>query len=613
MEAVHQESNLQAGSSSIEPINMTDANERQNDEHTRDGSTDCLGRPADKGKTGGWKSGLLLLVNQGLGALAFVAVEVNLVLFSTRVLKQTNAEAANTFSQWMGTVSFFSLIGAFLSDSYLGRYMTCVIFQVIFLLGLIMLSTVSYFSLLTPHGCGKVGFLCDSQSKLDMAVFYMSIYLIALGNGGYEPSLATLGADQFDEEDENEKRSKVSFFSYFYIALNLGSMLSETVLAYMQNLGKWVLGFWISTACGFIGLAVFLSGSLRYRHFKPCGNPISRFSQVIVASFKKMKLEIPPNGEGLHESHANAGATSGARKIHHTNDFRFLDRAAVISPEDMVIMTTRSDGFDPWSVCTVTQVEEVKCVLRLIPIWLCTIFYFLGFIQMLSLFVEQGAAMYTKINSFHIPPASMTVFDIVSISAFIVIYDNLIRPYYTKVTKHTPRGPSELQRMGIGFAFSIGAMIAAGLVEQQRLKYAKEGAEELSSLHLFWQIPQYIILGISEAFMYVAQLEFFAAQIPDALKSLGVGLSMSSTAIGSYLTSILLSAVMVITTRNGSPGWIPPNLNDGHMDRFFFLSAGITTINLLMFVYCAKRYKSISLEKRDGTEEAQPPPPQTLP
>ncbi|XP_039029919.1 protein NRT1/ PTR FAMILY 7.2-like [Hibiscus syriacus] len=65
---------------------------------------------------------MFILVNQGLVTLAFAAVEVNLVLFSKSVLRQTNAEATNTFSRWMGTVYLFSLMGAFLSDSYLGRY-----------------------------------------------------------------------------------------------------------------------------------------------------------------------------------------------------------------------------------------------------------------------------------------------------------------------------------------------------------------------------------------------------------------------------------------------------------------------------------------------------------
>lgn len=79
-------------------------------------------------------------VNQGLATLAFFGVEVNLVLFLTRVLQQDNAEAANTVSKWTGTVYIFSLLGAFLSDSYWGRYKTCAIFQAIFVIVSVSLS-----------------------------------------------------------------------------------------------------------------------------------------------------------------------------------------------------------------------------------------------------------------------------------------------------------------------------------------------------------------------------------------------------------------------------------------------------------------------------------------
>jgi peptide/histidine transporter 3/4 len=70
--------------------------------------------------------------NQCLATLAFFGVGVNLVLFLTRVLGQSNADAANSVSKWTGTVYLCSLIGAFLSDSYWGRYLTCAVFQLIF-------------------------------------------------------------------------------------------------------------------------------------------------------------------------------------------------------------------------------------------------------------------------------------------------------------------------------------------------------------------------------------------------------------------------------------------------------------------------------------------------
>lgn len=73
-------------------------------------------------------------MNQGLVTLAFFGVGVNLVLFLTRVMGQDNADAANNVSKWTGTVYVFSLLGAFLSDSYLGRFKTCAVFQAIFVI-----------------------------------------------------------------------------------------------------------------------------------------------------------------------------------------------------------------------------------------------------------------------------------------------------------------------------------------------------------------------------------------------------------------------------------------------------------------------------------------------
>lgn len=283
---------------------------------------------------------------------------------------------------------------------------------------------------------------------------------------------------------------------------------------------------------------------------------------------------------------------------------RFLDRAAFLTAEDKVALGS-NHSHNPWHLCTITQVEEVKCVLRLIPIWLCSIFYSMVFIQMTSLFIIQGAAMDTSISRFQVPPASMTVFDIASISAFIILYDRLIVPCYTKLMKKPPSELSELERMGIGLLVMIAAIVAAGLVEIDRLRHTIESGNELSSLSIFWQVPQYVILGISEAFMYVGQLEFFMAQIPDGLKSLGIGLCMSSSSLGSYLSSLFLTVVMTITTRGGQPGWVPSNLNEGHMDRFFFLSVVLTALNLVAFIFCAKRHKGILLEQRGEAKEME--------
>ncbi|KAL4178491.1 hypothetical protein AMTRI_Chr13g82570 [Amborella trichopoda] len=572
--------------------------ERESEMYTRDGSVDRHGRPAIKATTGGWNAAILILVNQGLATLAFFGVGVNLVLFLTRVLKQSNAEAANNVSKWTGTVYIFSLVGAFLSDSYWGRYKTCAVFQLIFVLGLVMLSIISYLFLLHPSGCGHVGSPCKTPSSIIIGVFYLSIYLIALGNGGYQPSIATFGADQFDEEDPQEGHAKVAFFSYFYLALNLGSLFSNTILGYFEDEGKWALGFWMSSGSAFIALVLFIGGTPWYRHFAPGGNPLSRFSQVMVASFKKWRVEAPSRDSELFEVNGKESTISGSRKILHTHEFKFLDKAATVTKKDF---TEDRSTRDPWFLCTVTQVEEVKCILRLLPIWLCTIIYSVVFTQMASLFVEQGAAMKTDIIGFHIPPASMSMFDILSVAAFILFYRRFLIPCLHKIIKNS-KGITELQRMGVGLIIAIIAMISAGTVEVMRLKYATE-VDKPSSLSILWQIPQYVLIGASEVFMYVGQLEFFNGQTPDGLKSFGSALCMTSISFGNYVSSLLVSIVMDITRKDHEAGWIPGNLNKGHMDRFYFLLAILTAVDFVLYVICAKGYRPISLEIRDEDEE----------
>ncbi|KAK2976751.1 hypothetical protein RJ640_024158 [Escallonia rubra] len=575
---------------------------KKQEECTLDGTVDQHGQPAIRERTGTWFAAILILVNQGLATLAFFGVGVNLVLFLTRVMGQDNAEAANSVSKWTGTVYIFSLLGAFLSDSYWGRYKTCAIFQAIFVVGLVSFSLSSHIFLVKPDGCGSEQTPCGSHSKVQIALFYVSIYLIALGNGGYQPNIATLGADQFDEDHPKEAHSKVAFFSYFYLALNLGSLFSNTVLGYFEDKGIWALGFWASTASAVVALGLFLIGTPRYRHFIPKGNPLSRVCQVVIAATRKWKVEIPSSGEELYVKEIS---NNGERNLLHTEGFKFLDRAAVITSKENTL--NQGGSHSPWRLCPVTQVEEVKCILRLLPIWLCTILYSVVFTQMASLFVEQGAAMKTTIANFHIPPASMSSFDILSVAAFIFIYRRVLDPLVARFKKSSPNGLSELQRMGIGLVIAVMAMVAAGIVEHFRLKSSSSSSNS-SSLSIFWQIPQYVLIGASEVFMYVGQLEFFNKEAPAGLKSFGSALCMTSISLGNYVSSLLVTIVMKISASDAMPGWIPGNLNKGHLDRFYFLLAALTTGDFVVYLICANWYQCIKLEGKiseEGNKEEQ--------
>lgn len=65
-------------------------------------------------------------------------------------------------------------------------------------------------------------------------MLYLGLYLIALGNGGIKPNVSSMGADQFDESHENERKHMSSFFNWYYFIISIGSLLSVTVFVYIQ-------------------------------------------------------------------------------------------------------------------------------------------------------------------------------------------------------------------------------------------------------------------------------------------------------------------------------------------------------------------------------------------
>lgn len=154
------------------------------------------------------------------------------------------------------------------------------------------------------------------------------------------------------------------------------------------------------------------------------------------------------------------------------------------------------------------------------------------------------------------------------------------------------RGFSQLTRMGIGLVISIIAMIVAGLLEVARLHIIScdnlYDSKDYLPISIFWQVPQYFLIGAAEVFTFIGQLEFFYDQAPDAMRSMCSALSLTTVALGMYLSSLLVTIVTNITARNGNLGWIPDNLNRGHLDYFFWLLAIMSFVNFLFYLLVAK-------------------------
>ncbi|XP_058109268.1 protein NRT1/ PTR FAMILY 8.1-like [Magnolia sinica] len=557
---------------------------QEDDIYTKDGTVDVHSKPAVKKETGNWKACPYILGNECCERLAYYGMGTNLVNYLKLRLNQGNATAANNVTNWSGTCYIMPLFGAFLADAYLGRYWTIASFSVIYVFGMTLLTVSASVHGLKPSCNAGV---CH-PTKGQTSTFYVALYLIALGTGGIKPCVSSFGADQFDETDESEKKRKSSFFNWFYLSINIGALLASSVLVWIQMNVGWGWGFGIPAVAMAIAVVSFFSGTRLYRLQKPGGSPLTRIFQVIVASFRKLHVKVPADESLLYENADEESVIRGSRKLDHTTQFKFFDKAAVVmGAEDT------KGNINPWRLCTVTQVEELKSIVRLLPIWATGIMFATVYSQMSTMFVLQGNTMDPHMGpKFKIPSASLSIFDTIAVIFWVPIYDQIIVPMARAYTGHH-RGFTQLQRMGIGLVISIFSMVAAGILELVRLSMVKRhnyyDLEQLP-ISIFWQIPQYFIVGAAEVFTFIGQLEFFYDQAPDAMRSLCTALSLTTVALGNYLSTLLVTIVTHVTTKHGKLGWIPDNLNRGHLDYFYWLLAILSLLNFVVYLWIARWY-----------------------
>lgn len=157
---------------------------------------------------------------------------------------------------------------------------------------------------------------CEQPNGLQLGVFYLSLYLLALGIGGLKSSVSGFGTDQFDEKDEKEKTQMTLFFSRFFFFISTGTLLAVTLLVYLQDeVGRsWAYG--ICCIATFLALLLFLSGTMRYRYKKSAGSPVVQIFQVIAAASRKKKLQLPSSVSFLYEDCAMAS------RINNTDQFQ---------------------------------------------------------------------------------------------------------------------------------------------------------------------------------------------------------------------------------------------------------------------------------------------------
>lgn len=553
-------------------------------------------KEADLSKTGGWIAAFFIFGNEMAERMAYFGLSVNMVAFMFYVMHRPFSSSSNAVNNFLGISQASSVLGGFLADAYLGRYKTIAIFTTVYLVGLTGITLCAFMDVFVPNQeqCDQLALLlgnCEPAKPWQMLYLYTVLYITGFGAAGIRPCVSSFGADQFDERSEDYKTHLDRFFNFFYLSVTVGAIVAFTLVVYIQMEKGWGYAFAsLAIAMGISNL-LFFAGTPMYRHRLPGGSPLTRVAQVLVAAYKKRNVPFS-NSEliGLYEVPGKHSAVKGSRKIAHTDSFRWLDKAA---------LQLKDDGSDPspWRLCTVTQVEEVKILIKLIPIPACTIMLSVVLTEYLTLSVQQAYTLNTHMGRLKLPVTCMPVFPGLSIFLILALYYSTFVPLSRRITGH-PHGASQLQRVGIGLAISIVSVAWAGIFENYRRDYAIKHDYQTSfltpmaELSAYWLLIQYCLIGIAEVFCIVGLLEFLYEEAPDAMKSIGSAYAALAGGLGCFLASLLNN---IVKSATGTPGrtesWLSQNINTGRFDYFYWLLAVLSVINFCIFLYSAHRYK----------------------
>ncbi|CAA0382610.1 unnamed protein product [Arabidopsis thaliana] len=556
-------------------------------------SKETLQQPITRRRT---KGGLLtmpfIIANEGFEKVASYGLLQNMILYLMSDYRLGLVKGQTVLFMWVAATNFMPLVGAFLSDSYLGRFFTIVIASLSSLLGMVVLWLTAMLPQVKPSPCvATAGTNCSSATSSQLALLYTAFALISIGSGGIRPCSLAFGADQLDNK-ENPKNERVleSFFGWYYASSSVAVLIAFTVIVYIQDHLGWKIGFGIPAILMLLAGFLFVFASPLYVKRDVSKSLFTGLAQVVAAAYVKRNLTLPDH----HDSRDCYYRLKDSELKAPSDKLRFLNKACAISNRDEDL---GSDGLalNQWRLCTTDQVEKLKALVKVIPVWSTGIMMSINVSQN-SFQLLQAKSMDRRLSSnstFQIPAGSFGMFTIIALISWVVLYDRAILPLASKIRGRPVRVNVKI-RMGLGLFISFLAMAVSATVEHYRRKTAisqglANDANSTVSISAMWLVPQYVLHGLAEALTGIGQTEFFYTEFPKSMSSIAASLFGLGMAVANILASVILNAVKN-SSKQGNVSWIEDNTNKGHYDYYYWVLAILSFVNVIYYVVCSWSY-----------------------
>lgn len=398
------------------------------------------------------------------------------------VLQLGNTGATGLSYFWTFWCYVSPILGAYIADTFLGKYTTILYCSFIYIVGCFILFITSVPSI--------------ASKSTSLGGYIASIIIIGAATGGVKANVSPLIADQVPKtkpiikvlpsgekviQDPNITIQNV--FMFFYLMINIGSLSVIATTEMELHIGFWA-AFLLPFCFFFVAIAALILGKNVYVKVPVSDKVISRCFKVCFIAVK--------------------------------NKFNFDAAKPTLHPESEF----------PWSD---KFVEEVRRALYACKVFVFYPIYWLVYGQMLNNFVSQAGRM----AAHGLPNDILQAVNSIAIIVFIPICEHWVYPF---IRKFTPL--KAVSRITIGFFFGSASMVYAAVLE-----YYIQKSDNL--VHIAIQVPAYCLIGFSEIFASITGLEYAYTKAPISMKSFIMSIFLVQNAFGSAL-GIALSPVAAV-------------------------------------------------------------------
>jgi len=210
--------------------------------------------------------------NEAAERYSYYGMRAILVVFMTKFLMNahgeldlmTDEQAKTWFHGFVTAVYFFPILGAIVSDAFIGKYPTIVALSIVYCLGHLTLAM--------------------DDTRMGLA---LGLGLIAIGSGGIKPCVSAHVGDQFGQTNAH-LLPKV--FGWFYFAINVGALASILLAEPLLHRFGSSVAFGVPGVLMALATLVFWAGRHKFVHIPPGGVTFLRevFSGEGIAALGKL-------------------------------------------------------------------------------------------------------------------------------------------------------------------------------------------------------------------------------------------------------------------------------------------------------------------------------------